>query len=333
MRVFVTGGAGFIGSNFIRHVLTSTDDVQVTNYDALTYAGNRANLADFEQDPRYTFIHGNICDPDLVASSIRGHDAIVNFAAESHVDRSITGGADFMVANVVGAQVLFDAARKAEIEKFLHISTDEVYGSIAQGSFKEGDALEPNSPYSVSKAGADLLARAYNVTYGYPITVTRTGNNFGPYHFPEKMIPLFTTNLIDGGTVPIYGDGSQVRDWTYVCNNAEAQWMILNEGVPGEVYNVADDNEMTNKELTYRLLALFGLSGDEAEARITHVQDRPGHDQRYSVDTTKVHALGWKPRVGFEEALETTVAWFKQNEDWWRPLKAAGATQRRGLNA
>lgn len=331
MRVFVTGGAGFIGSNFIRHILETTSDVQVTNYDALTYAGNPANLADYAEDPRYTFIHGNICDADLVAESIKGHDAIVNFAAESHVDRSITGGADFMVANVVGAQVLFDAARKAEIEKFLHISTDEVYGSIDEGSFREGDGLFPNSPYSVSKAGADLLARAYNVTYGYPITVTRTGNNFGPYHFPEKMIPLFVTNLIDGGTVPIYGDGSQVRDWTYVRNNAEAQWLILNEGTPGEVYNVADDNEMTNKELTYRLLELFGLEGDEAEARITHVQDRPGHDKRYSVDTAKVHTLGWTPRVGFEEALETTVQWFKDNEGWWRPLKEAGATQRRGL--
>ncbi|WP_370325692.1 dTDP-glucose 4,6-dehydratase [Euzebya sp.] len=332
MRIFVTGGAGFIGSNFIRYVLSHTDDVRITNFDKLTYAGNPANLADLADDARYDFVKGDICDGDHVAEAIAGHDAVVNFAAESHVDRSITGGAEFMVANVVGAQTIFDVARKAEIPKFLHISTDEVYGSVDEpDSFVEGDALEPNSPYSVSKAAADLLARAYRVTYDYPVTVTRTANNFGPYHFPEKVIPLFVTNLIDGQQVPLYGEGKNVRDWTYVIDNAAAQWLVLTEGTPGEVYNVGAGNEITNAELTYAILERFGLTGDEAEERIRRVQDRPGHDLRYSVDTTKIRALGWEPAHSFDEALDATIEWYRANEGWWRPLKEGGASDRRGL--
>lgn len=332
MRIFVTGGAGFIGSNFIRYALAQGDDVQITNFDKLTYAGNLASLADVADDPRYTFVKGDICDGDQLAEVLPGHDAVVNFAAESHVDRSITGGAEFMEANVVGAQTIFDVARKAEIGNFLHISTDEVYGSIPEPDhFREGDALEPNSPYSVSKAAADLLARAYGVTYDYPITVTRTANNFGPFHYPEKVIPLFVTNLIDGLQVPLYGEGLNVRDWTYVIDNVAAQWLVLTEGERGEVYNVGAGNEVTNKALTYAILERFGLTGDAADEMITFVADRPGHDLRYSVDTAKIRDLGWKPGHTFTEALDATVEWYRANQDWWRPLKDAGASARRGL--
>ena len=332
MRIFVTGGAGFIGSNFIRYALAQGDDVQITNFDKLTYAGNPASLADVADDPRYTFVKGDICDGDQLAEVLPGHDAVVNFAAESHVDRSITGGAEFMEANVVGAQTIFDVARKAEIGNFLHISTDEVYGSIPEPDhFREGDALEPNSPYSVSKAAADLLARAYGVTYDYPITVTRTANNFGPFHYPEKVIPLFVTNLIDGLQVPLYGEGLNVRDWTYVIDNVAAQWLVLTEGERGEVYNVGAGNEVTNKALTYAILERFGLTGDAADEMITFVADRPGHDLRYSVDTAKIRDLGWKPGHTFTEALDATVEWYRANQDWWRPLKDAGASARRGL--
>ncbi|MBW3659693.1 MAG: SDR family NAD(P)-dependent oxidoreductase, partial [Actinobacteria bacterium] len=228
MRVFVTGGAGFIGTNFIRYVLEHTDDVRITNFDLLTYAGNPANLRDYEDDERYAFVQGDIRDAEAVSAAMEGHDAVVNFAAESHVDRSIEGPRDFLDTNMTGAGMVFEAGRRHEVPRFLHISTDEVYGSIAEpASFVEGDALEPNSPYSASKAGADLLARAYRVTYDYPIMVTRTANNFGPYHYPEKVIPLFVTNLMDGKKVPLYGDGRNVRDWTYVVDNAAAQWLVL----------------------------------------------------------------------------------------------------------
>jgi dTDP-glucose 4,6-dehydratase len=331
MRILITGGAGFIGSNFIRYVLTN-HDVAVTNYDALTYAGNPANLRDVEDDDRYTFVHGDITDADLLAATLPGHDAVVNFAAESHVDRSITGSNPFMVANVLGANTLFQAAMHAEVPRFLHISTDEVYGSVAEpDSFVEGDALEPNSPYSASKASADLLARAYRVTHGYPITVTRTANNFGPFHYPEKVIPLFVTNLIDGKKVPLYGDGANVRDWTYVLDNCVAQWLVLTDGEPGEIYNVGAANEMSNKELTYGILERFGHTGAAADEWIEFVADRPGHDKRYSVDTTKVRELGWKPEESFESALDATIEWYRQREDWWRPLKEGGASDRQGL--
>ncbi|MEY3072199.1 MAG: hypothetical protein RLZZ353_395 [Actinomycetota bacterium] len=327
MRLVVTGGAGFIGSNFIRYVLSATDDVRVTNLDALTYAGNPASLADVADDPRYSFVHADIRDAAAVAAAVAGADLVVNFAAESHVDRSIDGPSAFLDTNVTGAGVVFEACRRAEVPRVLHISTDEVYGSVEEpDSFREGDALEPNSPYSASKAGADLLARAYGVTYGYPISVTRTANNFGPYHYPEKMIPLFVTNLIDGQDVPLYGEGLNVRDWTYVEDNAAAQWLVLTEAEPGALYNVGAGNELTNRELTMRLLERFGVG----EERIRRVADRPGHDLRYSVDTTRIRALGWRPRVTLDEGLDRTIAFYREREDWWRPLKAAGASDRRG---
>ncbi|MGH8930528.1 MAG: dTDP-glucose 4,6-dehydratase [Egibacteraceae bacterium] len=328
MRIFVTGGAGFIGSNFIRYVLGTAPDVRVTNYDKLTYAGNLASLQDVDGDPRYTFVHGDICDDARLGEALAGHDAVVNFAAESHVDRSIEHAGEFMLTNCLGANTLFSAAMRAGIERFLHISTDEVYGSVEEpAAFAERDALEPSSPYSVSKASADLLARAYRVTFGYPITVTRTTNNFGPYHYPEKAIPLFVTNLLDGEKVPLYGTGANVRDWTYVVDNAAAQWLVLTQGQPGEVYNVGAGNEISNHELTTRILARFGLG----EEMITHVADRPGHDLRYAVDATKVRALGWSPRHSFDEALDATIDWYKSNEWWWRPLKRHGASRRQGL--
>lgn len=328
MRIFVTGGAGFIGANFIRYVLATQPDVRVTNYDLLTYAGNLESLRDVADDRRYTFVRGDLRDAELLREVLPGHDAVVNFAAESHVDRSIEGSNEFMETNVVGANTIMHAAMRLEIPRFLHISTDEVYGSIeAPGSFKEGDALEPNSPYSVSKAGADLLARAYRVTYGYPVMVTRTANNFGPYHYPEKVIPLFVTNLIDGLKVPLYGDGRNVRDWTYVLDNVVAQWLVLTEGEPGAVYNVGAGNELSNRELTYAILERFGLG----EEMIEFVPDRPGHDLRYSVDTTKIRQLGWKPEHTLDEALDATIEWYRQNEWWWRPLKERGAGQRLGL--
>jgi dTDP-glucose 4,6-dehydratase len=327
MRILVTGGAGFIGSNFVRYALAQGSSVRVTNLDALTYAGNLASLADVADDPRYAFVRGDVRDAGLVDQLVGDHDAVVHFAAESHVDRSIEGPAQFLDTNVTGAGVVFDACRRHGTPRVLHISTDEVYGSIdAPGSFVEGDPLVPNSPYAVSKAAADLLARSYRVTYDFPITVTRTANNFGPYHYPEKVIPLFVTNLLDGQPVPLYGDGRNVRDWTYVLDNVAAQWLVLTEGTPGEVYNVGAGNELSNLELTHRILRRFG-AGDEL---IRFVADRPGHDLRYAIDSARIRALGWAPAHDLDTALDATIAWYRGNEAWWRPLKDAGATARRG---
>jgi dTDP-glucose 4,6-dehydratase len=316
MKLFVTGGAGFIGSNYVHHVLATTDD-SVTVFDALTYAGNRENLRGLEDDPRYAFVHGDICDRDAVLAAMSGHDAVVHFAAESHVDRSIIDPDTFVRTNCGGTNVMCDVARQVGVHRFLHISTDEVYGSITSGSFTETDPLGPRSPYSASKAGSDLIALAYHDTYGLPVVVTRSSNNFGPYQFPEKVIPLFVTNLFDGEQVPLYGDGLNVRDWCYVEDNCAGVDLVLRSGEIGEIYNIGAGNEITNRELTDRLLHLCG-AGPEM---IRYVEDRLGHDRRYSIDTAKIRALGWTPRRDLEEALGATVEWYRDNRWWWEPLK------------
>ena len=316
MRLFVTGAAGFIGSNYVREVLASSDDT-VTVYDALTYAGNRANLQDLDGDPRFDFVEGDICDRAAVAEAMSGHDAVVHFAAESHVDRSIVDPDAFIRTNCDGTNVLCDVARQVEVERFVHVSTDEVYGSIEAGSFTESDPLDPRSPYSASKAGSDLIAKAHHVTHGLPVLITRSSNNFGPFQFPEKIIPLFTTNLLDGHKVPVYGDGLNIRDWCFVSDNCAGVDLVLSSGTIGEIYNIGADNERTNRELTDAILKLLGHD----ESMVEYVADRLGHDRRYSIDTTKVRSLGWKPQRGFEEALEETVAWYRDNRWWWEPLK------------
>jgi len=327
----VTGGAGFIGANFIRHVLQHHRDVSVTNYDALTYAGNLANLADVQDDPNYRFVRGDIADVDDVSAVVADHDAVVNFAAESHVDRSIDDAVTALRANVLGAQVLFDAAFRNGVERFLHVSTDEVYGSITEPDSADEDApLAPSSPYAAAKASADLLARAYRVTHGYPITITRAVNNFGPYQYPEKVVPLFVTNLLQGRGLPLYGDGGHVRDWLYVQDNVAAQWLVLTEGEPGATYNVGAGNAMSNLALAHQILRRFDMSGIAAEELIEHADARPGHDRRYAVDDNRVRALGWSPRWTFDEALDATIDWYRANESWWGPLKLAGAGRRRG---
>ena len=317
MKVFITGGAGFIGSNFARHVLRSSED-EVTVYDALTYAGNRANLADLEADARFAFIEGDICDRDLVAKSMSGHDAVVHFAAESHVDRSILGPDVFVRTNCTGTNVMCDVAAKLEVERFVHISTDEVYGSIEEGSFTETDPLGPRSPYSAAKAGSDLIALSYHETFGLPVMVTRSSNQFGPYQFPEKLIPYFVTSLLSGERVPLYGDGLNVRDWLFVRDNCAAVDLVLREGEVGEIYNIGADNERTNREITDRLLAALGKTEEDVE----YVDDRLGHDRRYSIDSSKVRALGWAgASQDFDTALEETVQFYVENEAWWKPLR------------
>jgi dTDP-glucose 4,6-dehydratase len=316
MKLFVTGAAGFIGSNYVRHVLSSTDD-EVTVFDALTYAGNLSSLADLADDPRYRFVQGDICDRDAVAAAMAGHDAVVHFAAESHVDRSIVDPDTFVLTNCMGTNVLCDVARGVDLQRFLHISTDEVYGSIEEGSFVETDRLGPRSPYSSSKAGSDLIALSYQETYDLPVLVTRSSNNFGPYQFPEKVIPLFVTNLLDGTKVPLYGDGLNIRDWIYVEDNCAGVDLVLRKGEVGEVYNIGGGNETTNRELTEKVLALCG-AGDEM---IEYVTDRLGHDRRYSIDCGKARALGWAPARTLDEALAATVEWYRDNRAWWEPLK------------
>jgi len=319
MRILVTGGCGFIGSNFVRHVLRTHPEDSVTNFDRLTYAGNPSNLADVDTDPRYSFVKGDICDAAAVREALAGHDAVVNFAAETHVDRSILGAGEFVRTNVAGVQTLLDAVRELGIGRYVQISTDETYGSRAEGSFVETDALAPNNPYSASKAGADLLVRSYHVTHGSPVLVVRPSNNYGPYQFPEKVLPLFVTNLIDGLPVPLYGDGGNVRDWLFVEDNAAAIDTVLRAGSEGEIYNVTPKQEVTNLELTRKVLDAFGAGED----MIRRVPDRPGHDRRYSIDGSKVRALGWTPQVALDAGLARTIAWYRDNESWWRPLKAA----------
>jgi dTDP-glucose 4,6-dehydratase len=326
VKLFVTGAAGFIGSNYVRWVLANTDDT-VTIYDALTYAGNLESIRDVLDDGRCEFVHADICDQDAVLTHMDGHDAVVHFAAETHVDRSIVDPYAFVHTNCFGTNVLCDVARRVGVDRFLHISTDEVYGSIDEGSFAETDVLTPRSPYSAAKAGSDLIALSYATTYGLPVVVTRCSNNYGPYQFPEKLIPLFTTNLLDGGTVPLYGDGGNIRDWIHVEDHNRAADLVLRSGTVGEVYNIGAHNEITNRDITYRLLELTGRD----ESAIVPVEDRLGHDRRYSVEIDKVTALGWSVQRSFDEALEATVAWYRDNRWWWEPLKARHAFDRTAL--
>ncbi len=317
-HLLVTGGAGFIGSNFVRRMLDRDGDVRITVLDKLTYAGNLANLADVEGDPRYRFVKGDIGDADLVETLAGEVDAIVNFAAESHVDRSIEQPDAFIQTDVHGTFVLLEAARRHGHERYLQISTDEVYGHVPVGSSTETAALEARSPYSASKAGGDLLTRAYHTTYGLPTMITRASNNFGPYQYPEKVVPLFITNAIDDDPLPLYGDGQQIRDWLYVDDHCDAIALVLASGEPGEVYNVGGGNELTNLQLTGSILELV----EKPTSLVRHVADRAGHDRRYSVDCSKIRDLGWAPAVSFADALQRTVDWYRQREDWWRPLKS-----------
>lgn len=319
MSLLVTGGAGFIGSNFIRYMLQAHPEYPIVNLDALTYAGNLNNLKDQKNNPRYTFIHGNICDATLVNTVMEKFtvDTVVHFAAESHVDRSIADASVCVKTNVLGTHILLEASKRRKVRRFIHISTDEVYGSRKEGSFRETDILSPSSPYSSSKAGSDLLALSYYTTFGLPVIVTRCTNNFGPYQFPEKLIPLFVTNLIDGKSVPVYGTGKNIRDWIHVQDHCNAIVFLLNKGDSGEIYNIGGENEMTNLGITQKILKLL----KKDDSMIEYVQDRPGHDFRYSLDCTKLHSLGWKPSHSFDEGLNETVTWYVQNEWWWRPLK------------
>ncbi|GAB7043603.1 dTDP-glucose 4,6-dehydratase [Catenuloplanes niger JCM 9533] len=319
MRLLVTGGAGFIGSHFVREASSypGLEQARITVLDALTYSGNRQNL-DSVRDIR--FVHGDICDAAVVDGLMAETDAVVHFAAETHVDRSIDGGAAFVRTNVLGTQVLLDAATRHGVRRFVHVSTDEVYGSIETGSWREDFPVAPNSPYSAAKAGSDLLALAYHRTHGLPVLVTRCSNNYGPYQFPEKVIPLFVTNLLDGRTVPLYGDGGNVRDWLHVDDHCRGIALVLAGGRAGEIYNIGGGTELTNRELTGLLLDACGATWDSVD----HVEDRKGHDRRYSVDITKIKTeLGYEPRKDFAAGLAETVAWYRDNRAWWEPLKKA----------
>jgi dTDP-glucose 4,6-dehydratase len=315
--LLVTGGSGFIGSNFIRYFIDRHPGVDVVNLDKLTYAGNPDNLMDIENHPRYSFIRGDICDRAVVRTAMKKADRVVHFAAESHVDRSIRDGSVFVRTNVLGTHTLLQAAHDMGIKKFVHVSTDEVYGSVRKGSFRERDILSPSSPYSASKAGSDLLALSYCRTHGLPVVVTRCTNNYGPYQFPEKLIPLFITNLMEGKKVPLYGSGKNVRDWIYVLDHCRAIDFILENGEPGEVYNIGGGVEKTNVQITGMILKLLGAGKDMIE----HVADRPGHDQRYSLDSTKLRNMGWRPEYDFGQALWQTVQWYVANRWWWEKLK------------
>ena len=317
MNILVTGGAGFIGSNFIRYMLKKYPDYRITNLDKLTYCGNVENLADIKDNPRYKSIKGDIADADMVNKAIEGCDAVVNFAAESHVDRSIKDPNRFVKTNVHGTLTLLKCATELKVSRFIQIGTDEVYGSIERGSFTEHSNLNPRSPYSASKAGADLLALSFYSTYVLPVAVTRSSNNFGPYQYPEKIIPLFITNALDNKKLPVYGDGLNVRDWLFVMDNCEAIDIVLHKGVIGEVYNVSGSAEIPNIELTHKILDYL----NKPHTLIEFVEDRPGHDRRYSLESTKIRALGWRPKHDFEDALKETIDWYKANRIWWEPLK------------
>jgi dTDP-glucose 4,6-dehydratase len=321
MRVVITGAAGFIGSRFSELLVEQADRLgydEIVLLDALTYSGRRENMNNVLRDSRVTFVEGSINDAEVTEDLLRGAHAVVHFAAESHVDRSITGARAFFETNVLGTQQLLESARRGGVERFVHISTDEVYGSIAQGAWREDHLLEPNSPYSSSKAGSDLAALAYHRTYGLGVVVTRCSNNYGPRQFPEKVIPLFVTNLSDGEKVPLYGDGLNVRDWLHVDDHCRGVLLVLESGRAGDIYNIGGGTELTNKQLTHRLLDLCGHD----ESMIEPVADRLGHDRRYSVDWSKIRdELGYQPQVAFDEGLAQTVKWYRENESWWRPLK------------
>lgn len=321
MRLLVTGGAGFIGSNFIHYWLANHPNDEVVNLDSLTYAGNLENLADVKDNPNYSFIKGDIAKAEDVKVAIKGVDIVVNFAAESHVDRSIIDPAPFILTNVVGTQVLLDAAKAAKVLRFHHISTDEVYGALdlaSQEKFRENTPYRPNSPYAASKAASDHLVRAYSATYSLPITITNCSNNFGPYQFPEKLISLAITNLLESKKVPVYGDGLYVRDWLYVEDHCQAIDLVLGKGEVGETYCIGVDNDIQNIEVLRKILKLLGKSEEEME----YVKDRPGHDRRYAIDATKIKTeLNWQPKHTFDEALKLTIDWYIQNKNWWQKLK------------
>jgi dTDP-glucose 4,6-dehydratase len=318
MRILVTGGMGFIGCNFVRHVLAAHPEDSIVNLDKLTYAGNPENLRDVEGSPRYRFVKGDIGHAALVREVMAGVDAVVHMAAETHVDKSNLGADDFLRTNVTGTFTLLEAARELKVGRFVAVSTDEVYGSIARGAAREIDPLNPSNPYSASKAAADLLARAYWTTHRLPLIITRSSNNFGPYQYPEKVIPLFITNALEDRPLPLYGDGKNVRDWLYVLDNCAAIDLVLRKGKDGEVYNIGGSTEVENIVLTRHILRLLG----KPESLIAPVTDRPGHDRRYALDTAKIRALGWKPAHAFPEALRSTVEWYRTHDVWWRPIKS-----------
>ena len=318
MRLVVTGGLGFIGSNFVRHMLLKRVGCSVLNIDKQTYAGNPENLRAIEKNPRYKFVRADVADARAMLRLLKGADAVVHFAAETHVDRSILGAGDFIRTNVLGTQVLLDAARAARVEKFVHVGTDEVYGSVLRGKSREGDALLPNSPYAASKAAADMVARAYFVTYGLPVVVTRCSNNFGPYQYPEKALPLLVTNAMESLPFPLYGDGRQMRDWLFVEDHVLALELALKHGKPGEIYNIGSGRPVRNIDLVKTVLAQM----ERPLSYIKRVADRPAHDRRYALDCSKIqHELGWKPRHKIESALRLTIDWYRENRSWWEPLK------------
>lgn len=330
VNVVVTGGAGFIGSNFVRYALAVHPDWHVTTLDKLTYAGRMENLQDVLNHPRHTFLQGDVGDPGVVAPIVAAAEIVVHFAAETHVDRSLMSAGEFINTDVFGTFVLLEAARQAPaLRRFVQISTDEVYGAVLEGASRETDELRPRNPYSASKAGADRLAYSYWATYQVPVVITRASNNYGPYHFPEKIIPLFITNAIDDIPVPLYGDGLQERDWLHVSDHCRAVDLLIDRGTSGEVYNVGGGNHVRNADLTKQILDLLG----KPHTLIRPVADRPGHDRRYCVDTTKLRGLGWAPQVPFDVGLAQTVAWFQQNESWWRPIKEADPGFRDYLDA